>query len=113
MTNDEIKKIFGDNLARLLEDNHKTQADLSKYLGVSSATVSDWCNGKKMPRMDKIQSICNWFNIEKSEILEKEAITKDAMAKRALAYYKKLNPDQQAHAIEYLEYLVDKSKKDK
>ena len=37
---------------------------------VSSATVSDWCNGKKMPRMDKIQAICNWLRIEKSDLLE-------------------------------------------
>lgn len=70
MSEEQYKKIFAKNLTSYLEANDKTQADLYKYLGVSSATVSDWCNGKKMPRMDKIQSICNWLNIEKSDLLE-------------------------------------------
>jgi len=70
MSNEEFKKIFSKNLVHFLEINQKTQADLCKYIGVSSATVSDWCNGKKMPRMDKIQSICNWLMIEKSDLLE-------------------------------------------
>lgn len=70
MSEEEYKKIFSKNLIHYLEINSKTQADLYKYMNVSSATVSDWCNGKKMPRMDKIQSICNWLNIEKSDLLE-------------------------------------------
>ena len=70
MSEEEFKKIFSKNLVHFLEINQKTQADLCKYIGVSSATVSDWCNGKKMPRMDKIQSICNWLMIEKSDLLE-------------------------------------------
>lgn len=112
-TSEDIKKIFGKNLVRLLEENGKKQADLSKYMGVSSATVSEWCRGKKMPRVDKIQSICNWLNVEKSEILEdSETTARDAMVKRAIEYYKRLNPDKQKMAIEYLEYLLSKSKKD-
>ena len=67
MSDEEYKIIFSKNLLHFLEINQKSQADLCKYIGVSSATVSDWCNGKKMPRMDKIQSIC------KSDLLEKHS----------------------------------------
>lgn len=70
MSEDEYKITFSNNLRYYLELNEKTQADLCKYMNVSSATVSDWCNGKKMPRMDKIQTICNWLRIEKSDLLE-------------------------------------------
>lgn len=70
MSGEEIKKIFSKNLLYYLELDGKTQADLCKYMNVSSATVSDWCNGKKMPRMDKIQAICNWLRLEKSDLLE-------------------------------------------
>ena len=73
MSDEEYKHIFSKNLLHFLEINQKSQADLCKYIGVSSATVSDWCNGKKMPRMDKIQSICNWLKIEKSDLLEKHS----------------------------------------
>lgn len=70
MSKEEYRRIFSKNLSYYLELTGKNQADLCKYMGVSSATVSDWCNGKKMPRMDKIQSICNWLRIEKSDLLE-------------------------------------------
>jgi len=78
MSEEQYKRIFAKNLTRYLEANNKTQADLYKYLSVSSATVSDWCNGKKMPRMDKIQSICNWLNIEKSDLLEEHSANSES-----------------------------------
>ena len=68
---EEVKKIFSANLNRLLELHEKTQADLYRYMGVSSATVSEWCNGKKLPRMDKIQSIANWLHVDVSDLLYK------------------------------------------
>ena len=37
---------------------------------VSTATTAKWCTGQTMPRIDKIQSICNWLGIEKSDLLE-------------------------------------------
>lgn len=66
------RKIFSNNLKRYLESYGKTQLDLSRYIGVSTATVSDWCNGKKMPRMDKIQAISDWMHIQKSDLLDEE-----------------------------------------
>lgn len=70
MSEEEYKVIFSKNLRYYLELAGKTQSELCEYMNVSSATVSDWCNGKKMPRMDKIQAICNWLRIEKSDLLE-------------------------------------------
>ncbi len=70
MSEDEYKITFSNNLRYYLELNEKSQAELCEYMNVSSATVSDWCNGKKMPRMDKIQTMCNWLRIEKSDLLE-------------------------------------------
>lgn len=69
---EEIKHVFSKNLSSYLYEYNKSQADLSKYMNVSTATVSDWCNGKKLPRLDKIQSICNWLGIEKSDLLEEK-----------------------------------------
>jgi transcriptional regulator with XRE-family HTH domain len=68
--NETAKKIFARNLNYFLTLNDKKQVDLAKYLGSSTGLVSAWCNGDKMPRMDKIQSICNWLHIELSDLLE-------------------------------------------
>lgn len=69
MDNDELKKIFSSNLNYWLEFRGKTQADLYKMAGVSSATASDWCNSKKLPRTDKIFDIAQWLMIELSDLL--------------------------------------------
>lgn len=69
------RKIFAKNLRKYLERADKNQTDLQKYIGVSSSTVSDWMHGVKMPRMDKIQSICNWLGIQKSDLLEEKVET--------------------------------------
>lgn len=66
---EKMKDIFSKNLKYYLSMNDKNQADLCRYLKVSSATVSDWCNSVKMPRTDKIQSICNWLSIDLSDLL--------------------------------------------
>lgn len=46
--------------------------DLMRDLDLSSATVSSWCNGKKLPRMGKIQMLADYFHIEKSDLLEEK-----------------------------------------
>lgn len=69
MSEKELKEIFSANLRRLLYEHDKSQADLRRYMGVSSATASDWCNGKKIPRADKLQSICTWLHCDMSELL--------------------------------------------
>ena len=50
--------------------NKKIQADLINDLGLSSSTISNWCTGLKLPRMDKIQMLANYFNIQISDLLE-------------------------------------------
>lgn len=65
----DLKLIFARNLKRRLSESNKTQADLARYLRVSTAAVSDWANGNKMPRADKIQSICNWLHIDLQDLL--------------------------------------------
>lgn len=79
MENNEINKIFSKKLIYWLERRGKTQADLYKILGVSSATVSDWCNNKKMPKADKLVAISKWLMIELSDLLEDKEPTNDKM----------------------------------
>ena len=65
---DIIKEIFIKNLRYLMEAKGVTQADICRELGVSSATVSDWCNGKKFPRTDKLQRIAELLNVRPSAL---------------------------------------------
>lgn len=68
---DEVKKIFAENLSRLLDEKGYQQTDLAEVCDVSSSTTSDWVNGNKMPRMNKIQTMADWLGVQKSDLLER------------------------------------------
>ena len=50
--------------------NDKNQNDLIKLLDIDKSTISTWVNGTRLPRMDKIEMLANFFNIEKSDLIE-------------------------------------------
>lgn len=72
MSEKEINSIIAQNISSYLEKTGKTQIDLADYMGVSQATISNWCKGVKLPRMDKIDKICSFFNIKRSQLMEQE-----------------------------------------
>lgn len=60
---DNAREIFVKNLRYLMEAKGITQADICRELGVSSATASDWCNGKKYPRVDAMQRLADLLGV--------------------------------------------------
>lgn len=75
MSEEEYRKTFVRKLNYYMNINHKSQKDLMDELGLSSATISSWVNGKKLPRMGKIQMLADYFNINKSDLLEEKPET--------------------------------------
>lgn len=67
---DAFRKLFSRNLNRFLSANGMTQLELSRRMSVSTATVSEWCTGKKIPRMDKVDKLCEIFGINRSNLIE-------------------------------------------
>ena len=66
---EEIKLRFSKNLKEIMTNHNKTQGDLVRDLSFRQATVSDWLNGKKYPRMDKIEKLANYFGISINDLL--------------------------------------------
>ena len=64
------KKVFARNLNYYLTIRGKTQNDLVRDLEITASTVSDWANGKKYPRVDKMQMFADYFGILKSDLTE-------------------------------------------
>ena len=69
MSENELNRIIAKNISKQLELHNMTQLDLAEYMNVSQATVSNWCKGLKMPRMSKIDMICYFFSIQRSDLL--------------------------------------------
>ena len=71
MSDELQKKIFSENLNRLLQDREKTQSEVAKEIDVSPQTFNTWTQGIAIPRMGKIQRLADYFHVEKSALLDK------------------------------------------
>ena len=70
MTNLGNKDVFAKNLKKYMKLNGKTRNEVCHALGLKYTTFADWVNGKKYPRMDKIEMLANYFGIKKSDLIE-------------------------------------------
>lgn len=70
--NDIYRNIFAKNLNYYMQINGKIQDDLVKDLQIKSSTISSWCNGQKLPRMDKIVMLSEYFGIHFSKLIEEK-----------------------------------------
>lgn len=59
---------FPKALKYYMNANGKKQQDLIADLKLSSATVSQWVNGKAFPRMDRVEMLANYFGISTAEL---------------------------------------------
>ncbi len=64
------RDIFAKNFEYHMKLEHKSQMDIANHLGVSASTVSDWANGKKYPRVDKMQRIADYLGVLISDLRE-------------------------------------------
>lgn len=70
------KKIFSENLNKLLQDREKSQLEVAKDIDVAPQTFNSWVKGVAIPRMGKVQRLADYFHVEKSTLLDepREAI---------------------------------------
>ena len=102
------KEIFSKNLQTLLKKRHLTQKDVAEAIGVSKSTVCDWIKERAYPRMDKIQLLADYFNIEKSDLIEKKDVYNKYYLDK-LAHELHENPDA-AQLYEEIKSLDDSDK---
>ena len=72
MSEETYKKIFSSNLNYYMELNGKTQSDLINDLGFNKSAVSTWCNGSRLPRMDKVETLAQYFRINRSDLIDEK-----------------------------------------
>lgn len=67
------KKVFSKNLRNIMDERQITRRQMCSDLGFVYSTFSDWYNGKKYPRIDKIEMMANYFGIKKSDLIEDQS----------------------------------------
>lgn len=107
------KNIFANNLKYYMALNHKTRKDLERDLGVSYYTISDWVNGKKYARMDKVEMLANYFGVQKSDLIEERLTEEKGKDNDILSdIIVRLRTDEKFSAVVETIYNMDPSKID-
>ena len=75
------KEILAKNLSRYVEMSGRSKRALAEEFGVAYSTFNDWTNGKKYPRIDKIELMANYFKILKSDLIEEKTAEHEEMQK--------------------------------
>ncbi len=110
------KDIFAANLLRLIKENHEKQIDIARLLGVSKSSVSSYCSGSQMPRMDKIEQLARHFGVPRSALIDDNSapaapdrtpFVHSADSAPLLSVYNALNDAGQAELLRYGRYLSD------
>lgn len=68
----EARMIFAQNLRQIADKKGITQSEIVLATGCSSATVSDWFNGKKYPRPNRMQRIADTLGVCISDLIERK-----------------------------------------
>jgi repressor LexA len=66
------KEILSKNLKYYIERSGKDRRELANTWGFPYSTVTDWINGKKYPRIDRIEIMADYFGILKSDLIEEK-----------------------------------------
>lgn len=82
MSNIGNKETMSKNLKYYIECSGKDRKTLAEIWGFPYSTVTDWINGKKYPRIDRIEIMANYFGILKSDLIEEKTEEHREMQKK-------------------------------
>ena len=66
------KAIMSKNLKYYIEKSGKDRRELAETWGFPYSTVTEWINGRKYPRIDRIEIMADYFGILKSDLIEEQ-----------------------------------------
>lgn len=63
--------LLSDNINRLMEDSGISNLQLGKELGLSTETIRNWRNGIKVPTVDKLLKLSDYFGVSLDDLMGK------------------------------------------
>lgn len=116
------QNLFAKNLQHYMNVSGKKQINFIQDLNLNRASVSSWCTGTRIPRMDKIDMFAQYLGIERSDLIDGSEVTNNkkedtisltAEEEQLLAFYRKLNSTGKSRLLESAANLseIEKYKK--
>ena len=109
----ENKEIFANNLSFYMEKKGVDRNTLCADLDLKYTTVRDWLKGITYPRIGKIELLANYFNINKSDLIENKisiAQPSDSLLEEITNTARKLNTDNKKIVLRTSEELLERQK---
>ena len=106
----ENKEIFANNLSFYMEQKGVDRNTLCADLDLKYTTVRDWLKGITYPRIGKIELLANYFNINKSDLIENKISTaqpSDSLLEEITNTARKLNTDNKKIVLRTSEELLE------
>lgn len=112
MTSLGNKEVMAKNLKHYIERSGKDRRELAEIWGFPYSTVTEWINGRKYPRIDRIEVMADYFGILKSDLIEekKEPTEDDGLSegkRKLIEFAESLSEDQAVIALRLLKSLVE------
>ena len=104
----ENKEIFANNLSFYMKQKGVDRNTLCADLDLKYTTVRDWLKGITYPRIGKIELLANYFNINKSDLIENKISTaqpSDYLLEKITNTARKLNTDNKKIVLRTSEEL--------
>lgn len=104
MSNIGNKETMAKNLKYYIERSGKDRRELAEIWGFPYSTITEWINGKKYPRIDRIEVMAEYFGILKSDLIEdkkEQPIALDGLSekRKALMQFAMEVPEDKAEMI--------------
>ncbi len=109
----ENKEIFANNLSFYMKQKGVDRNTLCADLDLKYTTVRDWLKGITYPRIGKIELLANYFNINKSDLIENKISTaqpSDSLLEEITNTARKLSPENKKIVLRTSEDLLKEQK---
>lgn len=109
------KEVMASNIRRHLDKLGLNVKDFANEMNFKYSTVLDWVNAKTYPRIDKIELMANYFNVEKADLIEQYSPKKKFISSKInfdprqailLSNYNKLNDNRKNKLVQTSEKLL-------
>lgn len=103
---------FGHWLSRQLLQREMTQSDLASKLGTRPSTVGNWIHDRRVPGIESCWAIADALDLTPSTVMSKAGHPVEMDIEegndeedRLVAMWRKLTPDGQRQATQFVEFL--------
>ena len=89
----ENRQVMAKNILHFMEVKGVNATDVCKACGFKQNTFSDWVNGKTYPRIDKIETMANYFGVSKALLVEEKISADTEQSKKIRDLYSNIPPE--------------------